>query len=369
MVELYSAALVAVVIVLAGILGTRFRLSSSIIEVVAGIILANMLGITVEPWLDFLGTYGGLILTFLAGAEVELLLLRKQAKASLSIGAVAFLAPLMAEFFFLSLVSDWDFHAKLAAGLALTTTSVAVVYTILTEYEIIKLPASRLIIAVTFVNDILTLIGINLVSPAFDIYTPMFFGVLGAMIVLVPKLMQHIVTKYGKRAVEIELRFIFAAMLGIAFFADVAKLHAVFGAFVLGLVFANSLQKHEDIVGKMRTVTFSILSPAFFVKAGLLISLPAVIQNILLILGLLGVKLLSKFAGTYALNRKFIGESSATFASLLFSTGLTVGTIVATLGKDLGFLDQTQFSVVLISVIMSAVVPTIIARKFVPKKI
>jgi glutathione-regulated potassium-efflux system ancillary protein KefC len=370
MVELYGAALVALAIVTSGVIGSRLRISSSIFEVVAGVILANLLSVKLEPWLDFLGTYGGLALTFLAGSEVEFVLLRRKTKASFTIGSLAFLAPLLAEFLFLSIVTDWGFQAKLSVGLALITTSVAVVYAILTEYEIIKLPASRIIIAVTFVNDILTLIGINVISPSFDLNVLVaFFAIIGILISVIPRVLKNIVEKYGRRAVEMELRFIFAAMLGIAFFADVVKLHAVFGAFLLGLVFANSIHKYEDILPKIRTVTFSILSPAFFIRAGMLIGLPVVIQNLMLIVGLLGVKLASKFAGTYLLSKRWIDNSAGIFSALLFSTGLTVGSITATLAKDLGFINQTQFSVAIVTVVLSAIVPTVIARRFIPVRL
>ena len=87
-----------------------------------------------------------------------------------------------------------------------------------------------------------------------------------------------------------------------------------------------------------------------------------------MILGLLGAKMLSKFIGTYYFNRKWIPEAPM-FSTMLLSTGLTVGTITATLGRDLGFLDQTQFSVAVITVILSAIVPTLIAKKFVPKRV
>jgi Kef-type K+ transport system membrane component KefB len=244
---------------------------------------------------------------------------------------------------------------------------VAVVYSVLLEYELLDLKASKLIIAATFVNDILTLIGINLISPSFNLYTIAFLVIIAFMILVLPKMLEFLVDSYGKRAVELELRFIFACMLGVSFIADAGRLHAVFGAFVLGLVFANCIHSYSDILSKTRSVTFSLLSPAFFVRAGMLISLPAITQNIGLILGLLGAKMLSKFMGTYYFNKKWIPEAPI-FSTMLLSTGLTVGTITATLGRDLGFLDQTQFSIALTAVIMSAVVPTLIAKRFVPTR-
>lgn len=368
MVDLYSAALVSIAIVVAGIVGLRTRVSSSIFEVMAGIILANLLGVSLSSWFDFLGTFGGLVLTFLAGAEVEFVLLKNKAKESLVIGSLAFAAPLLGVFGFLTLATSWTFHARIAAGLALTTTSVAVVYAVLAEYELIKVPFARTIIAVTFVNDILTLIGINFVQPSFDWVTIAFLGTLLALVYIVPKILAVVVQNYGRRAVELELRFMLAALLGIAFFADEAKLHAVFGAFVLGLIFANSIQQHQEILSKMRTVTFSLLAPAFFVRAGMLIAVPAVVANIVLVLALLAVKLSSKLVGVFGVCKRWIPEAPM-FSTMLFSTGLTVGTIVATLGRDLGFLSDTQFSIVVITVILSAVVPTIIAKRFIPAKV
>ncbi len=368
MVDLYSTAIIAIAIVISGIIGIRAKISSSIIEVLAGAILANVLLVKIESWLEFLATFGGLTLTFLAGSEVESALLKRKAKASGIIGTMAFVVPLVAEIAFLTLITDWTWQTKFAMSLALTTTSVAVVYAVLTEYELMRTDLGRTIVAVTFVNDIFVIVGISFIQPSFDIITAIFLLTLPALVFVVPRLINNLTLKYGKRAIEVELRFIFAALFLVSFFADEAKMHAVFGAFILGLIFANSLQKHQEIMGKMRTVTFTVLSPAFFIKAGMLISFASVMQSLVLILGLLGVKLASKFGGCYVLCRKWIPEGPE-FSTLLFSTGLTIGTITATVGRDLGVLDQTQFTVTLTAVILSAVVPTVIAKKFIPKKV
>jgi glutathione-regulated potassium-efflux system ancillary protein KefC len=365
-VSLYLPALVAAAIVIAGIIGIKSRISSSIFEVGAGLIIANLLGVSLPSWLDFLGTFGGLVLTFLAGAEVEFILLKRQARVSFGIGTLAFVTPLLGIIGFLTIFTNWSWDARLAGGLALTTTSVAVVYAVLTEYELIKLPVAKTIISVTFVNDILTLIGINFIQISFNWITVAFFAVLLALIPTVPRLLSAIIRSYGRRAIEIELRFIIGILLVVSFFADEATLHSVFGAFVLGLIFASSIQRHQDILTKMRTLTFTLLAPAFFIRAGMLIALPAVIANIALILGLLATKLGSKFVGVFGLCKKWIPEAPI-FSTMLFSTGLTVGTIVATLGNQLGYLSNTQFSIVVTVVILSAVVPTLIAKRFVPK--
>lgn len=368
MVDLYSTSLIASAIVIAGLISIRAKISSSIIEVLLGVILVNVLAVKIESWLEFLATFGGLILTFLAGAEVESALLKRKAKASGIIGTIAFLAPLIAEIVFLSLLTSWSWQTKFAMSLALTTTSVAVVYAVLTEYEIMRTEIGRTIIAVTFVNDILVIIGISFIQPSFDYTTAIFLLSLPVLVYVIPKLLNNVILKYGKRVIEIEVRFLFGALFVVSFFAESSKMHAVFGAFVLGLIFANSLQHHQEIMSKMRTVTFTVLSPAFFIKAGMMISATAVAQGAFLIVGLLAVKLASKFGGCYLLCRKWIPEAPE-FSTLLFSTGLTIGTITATVARDIGALNQDQFTVTLTAVILSAIVPTIIAKRFVPQKV
>ncbi|MEM4658149.1 MAG: cation:proton antiporter [Candidatus Methanosuratincola sp.] len=368
MVDLVPVALVSAAIAIAAILSVRFNISSAIFEVAAGIVLGNFLGVGIDGWLDFLGTFGGLMLTFLAGAEIETRLMRKNLKLSLALGSMSFLAPLVGEVLFFSFFTDWGLTTILVASLALTTTSVAVVYAVLTEYDLLKLPLGGAIIAVTFVNDILTLVGVNLLSPSVNYFTVLFIVLVIAAAVLIPRLLRKVVSSYGRRSVEVELRLVIALILLMALVADAGKLHAVFGVFLLGFLFANNIQEYEEIRSKIRTVTFALLSPAFFIKAGLLIDLGAVANSGAIILGALAAKLASKVVGTYPLTRKWLPEG-AIFSTLMLSTGLTVGTITATLGLELGLLTRDQFTSVVMAVILSAVVPTLIAKRFIPRKL
>jgi Kef-type K+ transport system membrane component KefB len=365
--DLYSTSLIAVVVVLAGITGIKLNITSAIIEVIAGIILGNFLGVGIEPWLDFLGTFGGLILTFLAGVEIDLSLLKRNGKQSFVLGTSAFIVTFVGEMIFLYFVTDWSLPAKLTASLAQTPTAIAVVYTMFLEYGLLGSQSSKLVLAAIFVNDILTLMCINLISHKFNLFTVAFILAMAIMALALPKIMEYIAKWHGMRSVELELRLIFAVILGISFLADAGNMQAVFGAFLLGLVFANSLHNHSDILPKLRSVTFSLLAPVFFVKAGILISLPAVLGNVMLILGILVVKMLSKSAGTYYFNKIWVPEAPI-FSTILFSTSLTVGIVTAAFGRNSQFLDQTQFSIVMIAIVLSAVIPSLIARRFVPAK-
>jgi glutathione-regulated potassium-efflux system ancillary protein KefC len=359
--DLHSTAFVAAVVVLTGLVSIKTGLPFAVLETLAGVLLGSFLGLTLEPWLDFLGTMGGLALTFLAGAEISLKLLGLSARQSIILGAVGFISTLLGEMVFLSIFTGWSFLARMTASLALTATAVVVVYTLLLMFGLLEVAECKMIVAATFVTDFLALSSINLVFHEFNLYTLAFVAIVVLIMVGLPRMMDYLVKRYGHRAVEMELRFIFAILLAVSFLADLAKLQAVYGAFILGLVFANTISSYADVVPKLRSVTFSLLSPAFFIKACLLVSLPAVVQSLGLILSLLGIKLLSKFLGLYHLNKRW-SPGAPLFATLLLSTGLTVGTITVQLGRDLGVLDLNQFSVVLITIILGAIIPAALAK-------
>ena len=363
--DLYSAALIAIIVVIAGIVGIRSRISSAVLEAMAGILLGNFLGVKVEPWLDFLGTFGGLMLILLAGAEVDLALLVKNARQSFTLGFMAFIVPFIGEILFLYTFTSWSFLAKMVTSLALTSTAIAVIYAMFLEAELLETGSCKLIISAVFINNIITLICVNLISHEFNIFTLIFFFAIIVTALGLPKLLEYIVNHYSKRSNELELRFIFAVMLGISFLADVGQMQAIFGAFLFGLVSANSIRSYENILPKIRSITFSLLSPLFFIKAGLLVSLPAIMQSAILIFSLLGVKIITKSIGTYYYNKKWMPDAPI-FSTILFSTGLTVGIVTAAFGRDFNFLDQSQFSIVTVTVILSAIIPAIIARRFIP---
>ena len=93
----------------------------------------NFLSLHTTPWIDFLATFGSVVLTFLAGAEIDPDALRRHLKASLALGAVSFALPCLGAFLFALFVAHWPLRAAEIAGIALSTTSVAVVYAVMVE--------------------------------------------------------------------------------------------------------------------------------------------------------------------------------------------------------------------------------------------
>jgi Kef-type K+ transport system membrane component KefB len=145
--------------------------------------------------------------------------------------------------------------------------------------------------------------------------------------------------------------------------ANAANGQAVLPAFVLGLVMAKHYQQHEQEQQRLRVVAFAFLTPFFFIRGGLNVSLEAVFANLGLLAILFATKMVPKVGLIMPLARRYVPEH-ATFMTLLMSTGLTFGTISSLYGLQAGIINTTQFSLLVTVVVLSAIVPTAIAQRW-----
>src|SRR5208283_3823984 len=115
----------------------------------------------------------------------------------------------------------------------------------------------------------------------------------------------------------------------------------------------------------LRTTTFALLTPFYFLKAGTIVSLPVILTSLGLIVVLLGVKVIMKFVGVYPLTAVFrFSPKIGMYTTLLMSTGLTFGSISALFGYNRGIINQEQYTILVTVVIASAIVPTLLAQWF-----
>ena len=166
-----GSALVLGLVFLASVISVEAGISVAVIEIVAGVVAGNYLGLHPAQWMDFLAGFGGILLTFLAGAEVDPSLIRKNLKASLLLGGFSFLAPYLATVAYCHLVIHWSWQASLVAGCALSTTSLAVVYAVLVETGLTSTSLGKLIMAATFVTDMGTALALSLSFSSFSLRT------------------------------------------------------------------------------------------------------------------------------------------------------------------------------------------------------
>lgn len=355
--------------VLASLLSVRIGVSVAILELLLGIVAGNAFGVSAagQDWLPFVAGVGSVVLTFLAGAEIDPEAMRRSWKASLAIGALSFTAPFLAAWGFAALVLHWSFSASLLTGVALSTTSVAVVYVVLVETGLSHEPIGKLILSACFITDLGTALALSLLFAPPNAYIFLLVAAIAGATVLGPPAFRWILRELRGRGGEAEVRSLLFVIVLLGAVAQLAGSEAVLPAYILGLALASTLAERKEVLLKLRSLTFAFLTPFFFISAGLNVSLAAVLAGSGVVVALFGVKVGAKFAGVVPAVRRFVGFDSA-YISLLMSTGLTFGTISALFGLNAGIIDRFQFSVILVVVISTAIVPTLIAQRwFAPK--
>lgn len=347
----------------ASLISIRTGLSIALAEIMIGIVGGNFLGLHTTPWIDFLASFGAVLLTFLAGAEIDPTAFRRHLKASLSIGTLSFLIPGLGAGFFAYFVAGWDLRASQIAGIALSTTSVAVVYAVMIETGLNETELGKLILAACFVTDLGTVLALGILFANFNIWLVLFIGATMLTLWLLPKLATWFIARWGKRTHEAEIKLILLVLFVLGWLATAAKSEAVLPAYLVGLVTAGVFVSERALLHRIRTIALAALTPFYFLKAGLLVSLAGVAAGAILILAFLSVKVAGKFMGVWPMARLFrLSPREAHYTTLLMSTGLTFGSISALFGLTNGLINQTQYTILVTAVIGSAVVPTFIAQ-------
>ena len=361
------AALLAAVVVLASMASVELGISVALLELGLGVAAGNTFGLDPnQPWLLFVASFASIVLTFLAGAEVDPDDFRERFGAAVSIGLVSFIGPFIVTGLVAYGLLDWTLKASLIAGTALSTTSLAVVYAVLVETGLNATKIGKLIMSACFVTDMGTALALSAIFIKPNAWFPAFLAVSLLLIVALPKLAPWFFRRYGDRVIEPEIKLVFLCLFVLMVLADAAKGHAVLPAFVLGLVMSRHYREHRKEQERLRVVAFAFLTPFFFLRGGLNVSLGAVFANLGLLAILFASKMLPKIGLVLPLARRHVPRH-ATFTTLLMSTGLTFGTISSLYGLNAGIIDRTQFSLLVTVVVLSAIVPTAIAqRRFSP---
>ncbi|HEX3454468.1 MAG TPA: cation:proton antiporter [Gaiellaceae bacterium] len=361
--DIAIAALLAGTVLFASMISVEIGISVALIELLGGFVVGNAFSIDVPFWLSFVGGFAGIVLTFLAGAEVDVPQFRREWKASTSIGLVSFAAPFAVVGLLCYYGLGWNHRQAEIGGLALSTTSLAVVYAVLVETGLNRELIGKRIMSATFVTDIATVAGLTILFITPTIWIVPFVLVSLAVIVGLPRLSPWFFGRYGDRVIEPEIKLVFAILFLLMWLGDRANSQAALPAFVLGLAMSGHYVRHRTEQERMRVVAFAFLTPFFFLKGGMNVSAHALWVNFGVLMLLFAGKMIPKFVGVYPLARRFTAPH-AEFTTLLMSTGLTFGTITSLYGLNAGIIDRTQFSLLIGVVVLSAIVPTAIAQRF-----
>jgi Kef-type K+ transport system membrane component KefB len=350
----------------ASVISIRTAISVALVEICVGVIGGNYLGLDPRTeWISFLAGFGAILLTFLAGAEIEPEVLRKYGKESVGIGIVSFFFPFLGAMAYAYYVAGWTSDAAKICGIALSTTSVAVVYAVMVETRLNKTDLGKIILAACFVTDLGTVVALGILFANYNLWLLGFAVITTVVLVITPKFLRWFFCTFKGHVSEPEIKLLFLLLFSLGWLAAHANSEAVLPAYLLGIVVAGLFQEHREMVRHLRTATFALLTPFYFLKAGTIVSIPAIVSGLGLILVLLFVKVGAKFVGVYPVTSALrFSRRTSMYTTLLMSTGLTFGSISALFGYTRGFITQEQYTILVTVVIGSAVVPTLIAQWF-----
>ena len=362
---------------IATLLSLWLRIATALSEIVVGTVAQLLIGAlagtallaTDSVWIKYLAGTGAIVLTFLAGAELDPQVFRRQWKETTAIGLIGFFAPFFGCAAAAYWLLGWQTQPSLLAGIAMSTTSVAVVYAVMIEFGLNKTDYGKAVLAACFINDLGTVIGLGLLFAPFTIKTLVFVAGVVAASFLLPWLTPRFFRRYGGRPSELETKYLLLCLFGLGALAGWADSEAVLPAYLVGMVLAGTVGKDHVLIRRLRTLTFGLLTPFYFIRAGSFVLIPALIAAPAAFLVMLLVKMATKFVGIYPAT-KFFGQPKreGMYTTLLMSTGLTFGTISSLFGLSHGIITQAQYSALVAAVVGSAVIPTLIANAwFLPR--
>src|SRR5437764_2517312 len=209
--------------VIAGLFSIWLRVSTALCEIVVGtlaqLILTAVIGSAVlgtdEGWVKFLAGIGAIVLTFLAGAELDPVVFRLKWKEAAAVGLASFLFPFLGCAAGAHYVLGWEVMPSWLAGVAMSTTSVAVVYAVMLEFGFNTTEYGKTVLAACFVTDLGTVIALGLIFAPFTMKTAIFVAAGIGAFALLPWLTRRFFRRYGNRPSELETKYLLLCLFGL----------------------------------------------------------------------------------------------------------------------------------------------------------
>src|ERR1700694_3040292 len=207
--NLWLASAVWIALALASsLISIRLALSVALIEIMVGALGGNLIGLPLTPWVNYLAGFGAILPQFPAGAEIDMAVVRRNLGASIGIGFVSFLLPYLGCMLAARYLLDWPWLQAQIAGLALSTTSVAVVYAVMVETGLNKTELGKIILAACFITDLGTVLALGIVFASFTAWLLAFAAVTIVAAWLLPKVAPWFFARVGRRVSEPDIKFL-----------------------------------------------------------------------------------------------------------------------------------------------------------------
>ena len=249
---------------LATLVSIWLRIATALSEIVVGTIAQLVIGAIIgaavlgtdQTWVKFLSGTGAILLTFLAGAELDPVVFRERWKEAGAVGVISFLVPFLGCAVAARYLLGWDPMASWLAGVAMSTTSVAVVYAVMLEFGFNATNYGKVVLAACFVTDLGTVLALGLIFAPFTIKTLIFVGACVAVLIFLPWITAQFFRLYGGRPSELETKYLLLLLFGLGGLAGWADSEAVLPAYLIGMILAGSVGKDHILIRRLRMLCF-----------------------------------------------------------------------------------------------------------------
>ncbi len=352
----YEGVIIGLLVIIAGMFSIEFGISVAILEIVAGIVGGNLLHLHSVTWLEFLSHLGLLGLMFYAGFETDMELLSKNFKQSALVGMAAFFAPFLLIFCTGLFLLQLSMQAALLLSIALSTTSLAIVYPVLKERGLLSKEGGQLLLSSAMVVDLLSMFALTVGFEGLSWVTLVFLLLVFPSMWVLPRLGRWLFTRYGQNIVEYEVRFLLLMILALGFGAEVAGVHAAIIAYMAGLFWNELFIEDEKVIEKLHGIIFGFFAPVFFFSAGMAFQFESLTSRLLwLVPLLLTLAVGAKYLGTRIVASIVpILKPYSRFAGVLFNFRLTFGIVAALIGLEASIISSECYTAILAVILGSA---------------
>ena len=352
---------VAFIVFLAGVVSSKSKITPVLVELLAGLIIGNLFLLKINPTVDVLSNIGITVLMYIAGLEIDFDFMKSKLSQSLHIGLFSFFTPFVLIYLFCYFLYNFPPVTSMLISLALSTTSVAIVFAVLTEDGKLN-EEKKTILSAVMVIDILSMIFLGFFSSAFSYFTLLFLIAMATLTYFFPYLGKRIFRKREKTTIALELKFVLFSLLCLSFMSEHAGLEPALIAFFFGVLTSEFIVGHAELQKQLNGIAFGFLTPIFFFVTGTKINLSLAFANPVFLILLLLIAYTGKYYAAFFTIKKYFPQNAAYYAKLI-NFRLTFGLIAITFGLQKAIITKELFSIIGVVIILSSLIGFFAKRK------
>lgn len=357
----HELALLAILSLISLFLSKRSKVQIACVYILIGICISNVINLSQPMW-ALLSAVGASIVAYLAGSEFDAQFFRANKNKILTFSVVGFVIPFAAIFALLIYYVGWDKQASIIAAIALAETSIAMVYAVITAKNYGQV--GKFVFCALHITDLIVLAAITTLFMEYNLQNILIFSglnIIPLLIILYLKSrktnLEEFMKQYGST-----LFFTLIVLLGLS--TKYIKALPVLPVFMFGLYSSDLTRKYSFPKTEIRNFGFLFLIPLYFIRAGSLVKTDIILEFFGLIILLFATKIMTKILPLSLIARNYgFSVKQTGFITSLMATGLTLGIFITVFAFESGLISQTQYSILLPVILLTAIIPTIMAER------